>query len=217
MAKINSALGSKSFQGGMREFVVEEEVESEPFDMDPGHHPMNQPQMNNSFYEQQQMQQQQQQKINYQQHLQQRAMANSKQESGISDSARRRIEILCGMTNLTKTVEIGDVTFKLTSLKTKDNRNALMSAIKFDGTVEFSFELRKQILARSILSVSDVEINMFLGTDDFKARLDFLDELDEAVSNRLYSEYLELDKEIKEKYALKTEKEAKEVIEEIKK
>jgi hypothetical protein len=203
MATINSPLGSKTFQSGMREFVVNEE---DGFD-DPQQY---QQPIQPSF-------QQAPQRQPHQKYFQQRASMNGPQEQEVSQGARKRIEMLCGMTQLTKDVQIGDAVFTLTSLKTKDNRNALTAAIKFDGTVEFSFELRKQLLARSIVAVSEVEISMFLGTNDFQAKLDFLDELDYAVSERLYSEFVTLDKEIKEKYSIKTEQDVKEVSEDLKK
>ena len=134
-----------------------------------------------------------------------------------AESSRKRVEILCGMTQLSKNIEVGENSFVIKSLKTRDNREALLAAVKFDGTVEFPFELKKQILARSLTSVSGIDIEMFLGNNSFKSRLDFIDELDEALADRLYQEYLNLTKEIKDKYSIKTQDDLKEVSEDIKK
>jgi hypothetical protein len=205
---INSSLGSKKFQGGMREFVVNEEDGSEE-----GVYPEQQSQMPPQPQYQQVAVPTQQQFVQRGEARRQASLDNSK----ISEAAKRRIETLCGMSRLLKEVEIGENIFVLRSLKTKENRDILTASLKYDGTIEFSFELRKQALARSLVSVAGVDIDSFLGTSEFTAKLEFIDELDEAVSDRLYNEYLNINKEIKDKYSFKTDQEARETVEDIKK
>lgn len=191
----------------MREFVVNEEGANEEF------YP--EAQMPNDFQPQYQ-----QVPVPTRQQFAQRGEAkkqSSLENSKISEAAKRRIEALCGMSQLTKEVAVGENIFVLRSLKTKENREIINAALKYDGTVEFSFEIRKQALARSLVSVAGVDLEAFLGTTDFSAKLDFIDELDDAISDRLYNEYLAINKEIKDKYAIKTEQDAKEVIEDLKK
>jgi hypothetical protein len=199
---INSPLGSKSYQGGMKEFVVPDEAEPE-------------------MYSQPAMPQ-----VNYQTPPGQQPQFVSRSEikrsvlndnSRISEAGRKRIEMLCGMSQVFKEIELGENLFVLRSLKSKENREALTASLKYDGTIEFSFELRKQILVRSLVSVAGVDVDSFLGTTEFSAKLDFIDELDDAVSDRLYNEYLALNNEIKKKYALKNDQDVKEVVEDIKK
>ncbi len=193
MAKINSPIGSRSYQSGMKEFVIDDETEGTV----PSH--------------------EERQEVDYRSHLHQRQEKALHQQEKISDGAKKRIEILCGMTQLSKDVQVGDVSFSIKTLKNKDNRQSLSSAMKYDGTVEFPFEIRKQILARSIASVSGVEINMFLADDSLQAKLNFIDELDDFVAERLYQEYLNLNKEIKEKFSIRTQDDIAEMAEDLKK
>lgn len=196
MARITSAIGSKNYQSGMREFVVDDAD-------DAGDEHYHQPPQFN-------------QEVDYREHFKQRNEKLSTKEK-LSDSAKKRIEILCGMTQLVKEVEIENTQFVIKSLKNKENRQSIANAMKYDGTIEFPFEIRKQILARSIHSISGVDVESFLGDSSLQSRLDFIDELDDGVAERLYQEYLNLAKEIKEKYSLKTEDSIKELVDDLKK
>ncbi len=135
----------------------------------------------------------------------------------MSDGAKRRIEMLVGITRSTRDVNIQGNVFSLQTLKSKEMREAIMSVAKYDGTVEGPFEMRKQYLARSITHIAGVDINNFLASDKLEAKLAFIDELDEPLLNHLYSEYLELTKEAREKYSVKSDEEVKEVLEDLKK
>jgi hypothetical protein len=96
-------------------------------------------------------------------------------------------------------------------------RDALMEASRFDGTIQSPFEIRRQLLARSITEIAGVSTEQFIGSADVEDKCAFVDELDESLLNRLYDEYLSLVKEAKDKYAVKTEEDVKEVIEDLKK
>jgi hypothetical protein len=135
----------------------------------------------------------------------------------ISEGAKRRIEMLIGLTRTTRDVDIEGNIFTLQSLKSKEMRQAIMTVAKYDGTIEGPFEMRKQYLARSITHVAGVEIDQFLASNTIEAKLAFIDELDEPLLNHLYNEYLELLKVAKEKYSINTVDEVKEVLEDLKK
>lgn len=135
----------------------------------------------------------------------------------LSDGARRRIEMLIGLTRGTRTAEIEGQVYVLQTLKSKEMRESILSAAEFDGTVQFPFEFRKHLLARSLVQVAGVDINQFVGSVSLEDRLSFLDEIDEALLDRLYAEYMELVKEAKDRYSIKNEQEAKEVVEDLKK
>lgn len=147
----------------------------------------------------------------------QEAREAKKQVSRLSEGAKKRIEMLVGMSTIYKTVEIDKNTYTIKSLKAKEIREATASAMKYEGTIEFLFEMRKQLLSRSLTEIAGIEITQFLGSDNFDDKLDFLDELDEALLNRLYEEHMLVDKEVKTKYGIKTEKDVKGVIEDLKK
>lgn len=135
----------------------------------------------------------------------------------LSDGAKRRIEILIGMTRLTRDVDIDGKLYRLQTLKSKELREALVSTTEFDGTIQLIFETRKQLLARSLIVVAGVEIEQFLSSDDLQSKLDFIEEIDHSLLVRLYAEYVSLSNEAQDKYALKTVEEMKEVADELKK
>jgi hypothetical protein len=136
----------------------------------------------------------------------------------LNDGARIRIEQLIGYTRLTRDVKIDENNvYVLQSLKGKEYRQAILEASAFDGTVEGPFELRKQLLARSLCSVAGIEISQFLGDASLEARLAFIEEIEDTLLNRLFDEYSELKKECVSKYGIPTAEAAKEVAEDLKK
>lgn len=146
------------------------------------------------------------------------ALKKSKAGGGrLSEAAKKRIEVLCNMSRLTKEVDIDGNIFILKSLKSKEMREAIAAASKFDGSVELPFETRKQLLIRSISHVAGHELSTFLGDSSVEAKLEFIEELDHEVLVKLYNEYLTLSKEITERYYIKTESDAQEVVDNLKK
>ena len=135
----------------------------------------------------------------------------------LSEGARRRIELLIGMTRLSKTMEIDGQTYKLQTLTSQELREAMVAAAEFDGSIQFIFETRKQLLARSLVIVAGVEITQFLNSDNLEDKLTFIELIDHALLDRLYNEYSALIQEAKDKYSPKSEAEVKEVIEDLKK
>ncbi|CAB4196495.1 hypothetical protein UFOVP1290_15 [uncultured Caudovirales phage] len=143
------------------------------------------------------------------------AKRNNKER--LNDGARRRIEMLVGMTKSSREIDIGGNIFILQTLKSKEMREAIIAASRFDGTVQSPFEIRKQLLARSLSQIAGIEAAQFVGADDIESKFAFVDELDEHVLNRLYDEYLILVKESRDKYSIKNDTDVKEIIEDLKK
>lgn len=135
----------------------------------------------------------------------------------LSDGARKRSEMLTDMTRSTRTADIGEQTYKLQTLKGKEMREAIAAASEFDGTVHSPYEIRKQLLGRSLVVVAGVDIASFIGSNDLDARLNAVEDMDDALLNRLYDEYLSMVKDARDRYAIKTEEDVKEVIEDLKK
>lgn len=135
----------------------------------------------------------------------------------LSEGARRRIEMLIGMTRSSREFSFAENTFILQTLKAKEMREAIMAAAEFAGTVQEPFEIRRQFLARSLTQVAGVEIEQFIGSSSLESRLAFIDEVDDVLLNRLYDEYLLLLREAKEKYSITTTEAAKEIIDDLKK
>lgn len=135
----------------------------------------------------------------------------------LSDGARRRIEMLLGMTRLSKDVEIGGQMYRVQTLTSQELRDAVVASAEFDGSVQFIFENRKQLLARSITVVAGVEIDQFLNSNDMEDRLAFIELMDHALLLRLFNEYNILAREAQDRYNPKTEEQMKEVAEDLKK
>jgi hypothetical protein len=135
----------------------------------------------------------------------------------LNDGARRRIDRLIGMTRGNRTAEIEGNTYVFQTLKSKEMRDAMSSASEFDGTIQSVFEIRRQLLARSLVEIAGVEISQFVGSADLEAKFALIDEMDEALLNRLYNEYLLMAKESRDRFTIKTPEEAQEVVEDLKK
>ncbi len=146
-----------------------------------------------------------------------RARAAKFAPSRLSPAAKARIDALCGISRVERLVDIDGQQYGLNALKNRENREALLAASQFDGTIESPFEIRKQLLARSLFSVAGTDIDVFLGDSSLEARLDLVDELPELVCTKLFDEYNIMFSEIRDKYFPKTEEDVKEVLEDLKK
>lgn len=135
----------------------------------------------------------------------------------LNEGAKRRIDILLGITQLTREFSLEGNVFILRTLKSKETRDAISAAVVYDGTVNGPYEIRRQFLARSLTHVAGVEIEQFIGSNTLDSKLAFLDELDEAFLSRLYDEYVALNRDSKEKYSIKNAEDAQEVAENLKK
>lgn len=125
--------------------------------------------------------------------------------------------MLLEMTRTIRKVNINEIEFTLQSLKSSEAREAFIEVSKLNSTIETTFEIRRQFLARSIVSVAETNINEFLASNSFEDKLAFIDQLDEAFLSRLYEEYMLLVEECKSKYLIKNDQDAKEVVEDLKK
>lgn len=236
MAGIKSDIMNKSIPSsqGLREFEVSDESMSEP--LDPAIEALAQQYaargmpLDPSVLRAMQAKQAVQQFEVQEQPIQARSMIEVEKEfsearrikvnpgkTRLSSAAKRRIELLSGLKRNTKKCKIDEYEYELQTLKNKELREAILAAAPYDGTVELPFETRKQLLARSLTHIAGTEIGLFLGDPSLEAKLEFLDELDERISDRLYSEYLGLINEINSKYAVKNEADAKEVADHLKK
>lgn len=135
----------------------------------------------------------------------------------LSTGAKRRVEILCDMFKNHTDVDIDGQLFVLRTLKGKEMKEALIAASEFNGTVALPFETRKYLLSYSLVQIAGTEVEMFLGEDSIEARMEFLEELDDSILNRLYGAYVDLVNETNAKYAIKNEADAKEVAADLKK
>jgi len=218
MPSFDSPLGNKKFSGTpMREFDVPDESES--------YKPIQQQQQRYVAGEaairemQMRMQQEEDQRdpVEIEKEIRAAKEARRTGKERLNEGAKRRLEILLGMTRTTHTADVGGNEFVFQSLKAKEMREAIVAAAEYDNTVQSPFEIRKQFLARSIVTVAGVDFAQFIGSDSLEAKLIFIEELDDALLNRLYDEYLKLAKEAREKFTIKNSEEAAAVVDDLKK
>ena len=230
MPKFESPIGSRQINApSMREYTVPDESGYTP--QEPQAHPAQRPPMRqipsqDQFIDNQAMQDFQghldqaspiQESLEIEHQMMEARRAKREGKERLTSGAKRRIELLIGMTRLTRDVDIGGNVFTLKTLTSKELRESLMATTEFIGTVQYAFETRKQILARSLTIVAGVEVDQFLGSSELQDRLDFIEELDHSVLVRIYNEYNLLAKESQDKYSPKTEEEVKEVLADLKK
>lgn len=146
--------------------------------------------------------------------------ARAERKSGrerLNDGAKKRLEMLLGMTRGTRSATIMEHQFVLQTIPSKEMREAIMIASEYDGTVQSPFEVRRQLLARSITTIAGVDAAQFVGSNDIEDKLAVIDELGESILNRLYTEYLLLVQESDDKFAIKTAADVGAVIDDLKK
>jgi hypothetical protein len=136
----------------------------------------------------------------------------------ISDTGKKRIEILANIGRLTKDVPIGGISFSLRTLKSKETEEATRAIFANSVTqLEASLEARKQQLARSIFKIDGQDIDFVIGSRVFDDKLAFIGELEDIVVDALWDNFTTLKNEARTKFGINNSEEAKEVIEDLKK
>lgn len=224
MPKFESPLGTKTFAGQpMREFDV-------PDENDPGMNPVMSrrgPALHGSqlptdidaaiAFQQRMNQESPEEVAEIERSMREARDARRSGKVRLNEGARRRIEMLVGMSRTTRDFEIDGNKYSLQTLSSKEMRTAILEASAFDGSVQSPFEVRRQFLAYSLTQVAGLDIVQFVGTNDMAAKLELIDSLDEALLNRIYDEYLTMVNEARVKYTIKSEEDVKEVMEDLKK
>ena len=217
MSNFESPLGVKkiSSDSKFREIEVPDETENQKFRQ--YQHLQEQfNKMHQSQNEEQLEDDQDSQDIEFERQVKAEREARRSGKERLSIGAKNRIEKLIGLTKTTRIASIiidGVITeFTFISLSGKEARDSIFEASKFDLTTQLQYEIRKQVLARSITSVAGIPIEQFLSSNELSAKLEFIEKLDEALLTRLHDEYLTLIKDAENKF-----KSVKEIVEDIKK
>lgn len=230
MTKIESPLGNQTFQERpMRHLEIPDEsgFQSPPTPMGGGNFspsvsrrfgtPMDEEEIRN-FQERMQSQMDPESSLSEAEREFKRAREERKRGmTNLNEGARKRVEMLIGMTRVTHSVDIEGNTYVFQTLKGKEMREAILAASEFDGTVQSPFEIRKQMLARSLVQIAGMPISQFIGSDTLQAKFEMIDLMDDVLLNRLMDEYSKMVKEARNKYAIKSTEEVKEVVEDLKK
>lgn len=112
-------------------------------------------------------------------------------QSKVSSEARGRLEALIGIGRMTTEVKTGDYTFTLQTLKSGENREVVKSLFSV-AAIEQAYEQRRQTLARALTHVNGHPLVEILGSSKMDGILYFLDEMQESIIMKLFSEYSQL-------------------------
>lgn len=225
MPKIVSSIGSKDIAGaGMRTFSVNDPTNSdEDFDNPQGRLRRFQAEQQNSSsiadYSQEEIMEARRRK--------------TEELNRISEPARQRAELLIGIGRGTKDVvftsDTDSITLSLRTLKGREIKGLMRYAATLSQknnvtTAEASLSIRDIILSSSIYAIDGVSLDVFLNLsnklDDeekLSAKVIFIEDLDDSIIDKLYSEYGQLTKDNAARFAVKNEADAKEVSESIRK
>lgn len=150
------------------------------------------------------------------------AMRSQAQEtqSKISPQNRLRVEILAGIGRMENSVEVDGVKFTMQSLKVYEQEEIFDYVASLDkaSAIRVQFEFRVHTLARAIYAIDDQPLNLVVGSNALEDKVLAMRYLDENVADYLYKWYQEniVDK-AQQRFAVKNEKDAEEVIEAVKK
>ncbi len=151
---------------------------------------------------------------------QQRVQAHMMRER-VSPQAKSRLEYLAGIGRIRDDFEVDGVKFSLQSLKSGALEEILDAAINLGENIsagKFNLEIRKQTLARSLYAIDNLPIEEVIGSNNFKDKLLLIEEFDENIVELMHKKYQKnIINVANKKFAIKDEKDAQEVIEDIKK
>ena len=218
MPKYESPLGDKQFAGSsLKEYDIPDEEHYREQVIQPPARPRGAPQLDESMIRDFQNKFREQNPEDFEREIRAAREAKRTGKERLNEGAKKRIEMLVGMTRTTREFDIDGNIYILQTLRSKDMREAITAASVFDGTIGSSWEIRRQLLSRSIIQIAGVDFDQFVGSSNLEDKLDCIDSLHEALLNRIYTEYNLMVKEASDKYSIKTAEIAKEVVDDLKK
>jgi hypothetical protein len=155
------------------------------------------------------------------------------QKGSLNQDARRRIDIITGIGRRTKDVEVvqadSSITvFTLRTLKGVEQKK-LIEVIEGSNRASMPngeliimptslYLIRLTTLKYSLSAIDGIDVDIVLGCSDqpfeqrVEARKELLEDMDDALTAYLYSKYQELHQETADGYVVKTDEEAKAVV-----
>lgn len=136
----------------------------------------------------------------------------------ITPPAKKRIEYLADLGRMTKDVQIGEHIFQLRTLKSKEIKEVYTTvAHTATNAIEEPFIYRRFSLAYALYKIDNSTLDLMLDIKTFPERLEFIDGLEENIASQLFTAYEKLRQESNNQFAVKTEQDAKEVADALKK
>ena len=135
----------------------------------------------------------------------------------ISPIAKERIEILTGLGRLHDDVEFDGVVFSLQSLKAGEMQQVVRLTMEAQSGTDSYFIGRNQVLARAIYKIDGQDVALQLGNATFEARIQWIEDMEDSLVEYLHGKYLAMVQKNKSKFAVETEEQMREVVEDVKK
>lgn len=126
----------------------------------------------------------------------------------INEKNKEKVEVLLNLRKKVIEVPIGDMVFKISTLKRKQSQELSLSLLnKRESTqndLDLTFQLMNETLARAIVEISDLDTTLgkfisfkdFLGVETEAEIVPYIEEFEDDVVDFLYNKYLELKKDI---------------------
>jgi hypothetical protein len=149
-----------------------------------------------------------------------------KAQNKITQSSKKKLEVLLGIGRATKDIEIDGINFSLQTLKDHEIEYITKlpklftenpESFKESTAIEFLFHLRRVTLVYSLFAIDGESVDSVFGTSVFDDKVSILGDLDTNLVTTLFNHYEKLKTETGEKYSLKNKTEVEEVVANIKK
>lgn len=128
-------------------------------------------------------------KLDYQK-VQEMRTQSGEQKKKISATSRNILEVLTGIARLNDVVDVDGVKFSIRSLKTREMNAVVSASLAQDvDATQRMYLMRLHTLVRALYEIDGQDVNFVLGTEDLNAKMEILEEFDEALIIVLYDRY----------------------------
>lgn len=143
--------------------------------------------------------------------------ARREKDTRMDSGAKKRIEILTNLGRASVDVDVDGIKFSLRTLKNGEWRESIKSVAAMNLATEQAYEMRAQVLARSLFAIDDKDVQLVIGADSVEDKVLFIQDMDDAVVSYLYGQYNEMAEKNKAKFNFNKEEDVKKAVEEVKK
>jgi hypothetical protein len=123
----------------------------------------------------------------------QRIKEEQKKEK-INSVALSKLEFLLGISRKVVDVEVQGVVFTLKTLKNKEKQNIVLEAAKQESVLLQSFSVKDLTIAYSLFKINDELIDNIIGSN-INNKMEFIKEMDSNLVEKLWDEYIKLNKD----------------------
>ena len=135
----------------------------------------------------------------------------------ISPQSKTRLEYLTDIGKMTKEVSVGGTIFTLRTLKAKEQRQVYLTLVDISNKVDEAYNLKFHTLAHSLIKIDGQDVQVMVKVNSYSDKLKMLEDMEEVLTDQLFSAYQELKTTSDAQFAIKTERDIREVQEDLKK